>query len=103
MTDAAESLGEFADPDAGFGRFTGRARNVVVEAQKRAAEAATPEIAPTHLLLAMSADSHALAVRLLAGQGVDFDAVTAPLHHLGVDRDRFQADLTAALKPFRNG
>ncbi|ULE32886.1 Clp protease N-terminal domain-containing protein [Mycobacterium sp. IDR2000157661] len=149
------------DPNAGFGRFTPRARNVVVDAQNRAAEAGNTEITPAHLLLAVFADPDALAVRLLAGQGVDADAVSetvslparadgdvpalipfdgaakkvleltfrqalrlghnyvgtehilvalleaeegdGPLHRLGVDRDRFEADLAAALEPFTKG
>ncbi len=40
------------DPNAGFGRFTPRARNVVVVAQNKAHEARNTEINPDHLLLA---------------------------------------------------
>ena len=39
------------DPNAGFGRFTPRARNVVVVAQNKAHEAGNNEITPDHLLL----------------------------------------------------
>src|SRR5690242_3066927 len=39
------------DPNAGFGRFTERARNVVVIAQNKAHDAGNPEITPDHLLL----------------------------------------------------
>ncbi|MEO3757572.1 Clp protease N-terminal domain-containing protein [Mycobacterium sp. B14F4] len=146
------------DPNAGFGRFTPRARNVVVDAQNRAQQAGNPEIGPAHLLFAMFTDPDALAVKLLAGQGVDLDAVSeavtlppktdgdvpalipfdgaakkvleltfrqalrlghnyvgtehillallegedddGPLHRLGVDRDRFERELAAALEPF---
>jgi hypothetical protein len=146
------------DPDAGFSRFTPRARNVVVEAQNAAHQAGNTEITPNHLLLALFKDPEALAVKLLAGQGVDADkvaaAVTLParaagdlpaltpfdaaskkvleltfrqalrlghnyvgtehivlalleaedpsgvLHRLGVDKDRFDADLAKALEPF---
>lgn len=149
------------DPNAGFSRFTPRARNVVVDAQNRAAEAGNTELTPAHLLLALFTDPDALAVRLLAGQGVDVDAVSAvvilpdrthgdppalipfdgaakkvleltfrqalrlghnyigtehilialleaeesdgPLHRLGVDRLRVEADLAAALEPFTKG
>ncbi|HEX2283716.1 MAG TPA: Clp protease N-terminal domain-containing protein [Mycobacterium sp.] len=70
------------DPNAGFGRFTPRARNVVVVAQNKAHEAGNTEINPDHLLLALFDDADALAVKLLAGQGVDADkverAVTLP-------------------------
>ncbi len=63
------------DPNAGFGRFTPRARNVVVVAQNTAQQAGNSEIAPDHLLLALFDDPNGLAVKLLAGQGVDAAAV----------------------------
>jgi ATP-dependent Clp protease ATP-binding subunit ClpA len=83
------------DPNAGFGRFTPRARNVVVAAQNRAHAAGNDEISPDHLLLAMFDDPDGLAVKLLAGQGVDpaavEEAVTLP--------PRCEGDLPA-LTPF---
>jgi hypothetical protein len=147
------------DPEAGFGRFTPRARNVVVVAHNLAHDAGNAEITPDHLLLGLFADPEGLAAKLLAGQGVDADAVRAavtlppstgdsaaltpfntaakkaleltfrqalrlghnyigtehillalaeaedgsaggPLHRLGVDAERFEADLRAALEPF---
>jgi ATP-dependent Clp protease ATP-binding subunit ClpA len=63
------------DPEAGFGRFTPRARNVVVEAQNRANKAGNNEIGPDHLLLALFTDPDGLAAKLLAGQGIEADAV----------------------------
>ena len=65
------------DPNAGFGRFTPRARNVVVVAQNKAHEAGNNEIHTAHLLLALFAEPEGLAVKLLASQGVDADAVAA--------------------------
>jgi ATP-dependent Clp protease ATP-binding subunit ClpA len=65
--DAASAL----DPNAGFGRFTPRARTVVVEAQKKAHHAGNAEIEPAHLLLGLFTDPDGLAAKLLAGQGVD--------------------------------
>lgn len=59
------------DPNAGFSRFTDRARAVVVEAQNRAHAAGNPEILPAHLILGLFADPTGLAARLLASQGVD--------------------------------
>ena len=148
------------DPDAGFGRFTPRARNVVVEAQNKAHDAGNAEIQPAHLLLALFTDPNGLAAKLLAGQGIDADAVgkaiTLPervddvpvlipfngqarkaleltfrqalrlghnyigtehlllalheaedddgtLHQLGVDKDRFERDLVAALESISKG
>jgi Clp amino terminal domain, pathogenicity island component len=63
------------DPEAGFGRFTPRARNVVVVAQNKAGEAGNNEIRPEHLLLGLFADPDGLAPKLLAGQGIDADKV----------------------------
>jgi ATP-dependent Clp protease ATP-binding subunit ClpA len=124
------------DPNAGFSRFTPRARNVIVEAQNKAHQARNTEINPDHLLLAMFVDPDALAVKLLAEPALTpFDAAAkkvleltfrqalrlghnyvgtehlalalldaedndGPLHRLGVDRERFERDLTTALEPF---
>lgn len=63
------------DPNVGFGRFTPRARNVVVVAQNKAQEAGNNEITPDHLMLALFHDPNGLAAKLLAGQGVDAGAV----------------------------
>jgi ATP-dependent Clp protease ATP-binding subunit ClpA len=65
------------DPEAGFARFTPRARNVVVGAQNRARAASNAEIAPAHLILALFDDSDSLAVRLLAGQQITAESVAA--------------------------
>jgi Clp amino terminal domain, pathogenicity island component len=59
------------DPNAGFGRFTPRARNVVVVAQNKTQGAGNHEITPDHLLLALFDDPDGLAAKLLAGQGID--------------------------------
>jgi Clp amino terminal domain, pathogenicity island component len=154
--DAATAL----DPNAGFGRFTPRARNVIVEAQNKAHDAGNAEIQPAHLLLALFTDPNGLAAKLLAGQGIEADAVgkavTLPervddvpvlipfngqakraleltfrqalrlghnyigtehlllalyeaedadgtLHQLGVDKDRFECELVAALESISKG
>ena len=145
------------DPNAGFGRFTPRARNVVVVAQNKTRQAGNSEINPDHLLLALFDDPDGLAVKLLAAQGIDAGAVEnavtlpppadgdlpalipfngpakkvleltfrqalrlghnyigtehivlalleaeddGPLRGLGVDKDRFERDLAAALEQF---
>lgn len=70
------------DPNAGFSRFTDRARTVIVVAQNIAHEAGNPEIQPAHLVLGLFADPTGLAARLVAGQGIDVttvaDRVTLP-------------------------
>ena len=63
------------DPNAGFGRFTPRARNAVVVAQNKTREAGNSEITPDHLLLGVFDDPDGLAVKVLAGQGVDAASV----------------------------
>jgi ATP-dependent Clp protease ATP-binding subunit ClpA len=65
------------DANDGFSRFTPRARNVVVESQNRAHAAGNDEITPAHLLLALFADPASVAVRLLAGHGIDADGIAA--------------------------
>jgi hypothetical protein len=147
------------DMEAGFGRFTPRARNVVVQAQNKAHGAGNNEIQPAHLLLGLFADPDGLAVKLLAAQGINADAVseavTLPpraeevpvlipfngqakkvleltfrqalrlghnyvgtehiflalyeaedddgtLHQLGVDKDRFERELVAALASYKS-
>ncbi|MFG1929887.1 Clp protease N-terminal domain-containing protein [Mycobacterium sp. NPDC048908] len=148
------------DPNAGFGRFTPRARNVIVVAQNKAGEAGNNEIGTDHLLLGLVADPDGLAAKLLAGQGIGADAVTkaitlppraddvpvlipfngqakkaleltfrqalrlghnyvgtehillalyeaedddGTLHRVGVDRDRFERELVAALESLTKG
>jgi Clp amino terminal domain, pathogenicity island component len=70
------------DPNAGFARFTPRARSVVVTAQNKAHDAGNNEIQPAHLLLGLLGDSDSLAVKLLSGEGVSVEklreAVTLP-------------------------
>jgi hypothetical protein len=148
------------DPNAGFARFTPRARNVIVVAQNKAHDAGNNEIGTVHLLLALFAEGEGLAMKLLAGQGIDAEAVasavTLPprvddvpalvpfdghakkaleltfrqalrlghnyigtehlllalyeeegdegtLHRLGVDKDRFESELVAALESITKG
>ena len=59
------------DPNAGFGRFTPRARNVVVVAQNKAQRPATARSVRTICYSALFDDPDGLAVKLLAGQGVE--------------------------------
>ncbi|MFD9305697.1 Clp protease N-terminal domain-containing protein [Streptomyces sp. NPDC060048] len=81
----ADKAGEGNDLDAaqGFGRFTPRARNVVVTAQNEARAAGNTEIAAAHLILGLLADSESLAALALRAQGVALEdvrtAVTAGL------------------------
>ena len=67
------------DPNAGFQRFTPRARAVIIEAQNRAHAAGNNEIGPGHLVLGLAADPTGIAARLLADQGVDAHAIAAAI------------------------
>jgi hypothetical protein len=82
------------DPNAGFARFTPRARSLVVNAQTTAHDAGNAEIQPDHLILALLTDPTSLACKILTGQGHKLDAlrkaVTLPA----------KADDVPALIPF---
>ncbi|WIM88469.1 Clp protease N-terminal domain-containing protein [Candidatus Mycobacterium wuenschmannii] len=59
------------DPNGGFERFTPRARQSVIAAQKSAHEAGNDEITPDHLILGALSDPEALVTKLLRAQRVD--------------------------------
>ncbi|MFE4260952.1 Clp protease N-terminal domain-containing protein [Streptomyces sp. NPDC056883] len=65
------------DPSQGFGRFTPRARNVVVTAQNEARAASNTEIRTEHLVLGLLAEPDGLAAHAIADQGVTADDVRA--------------------------
>lgn len=71
------------DPNAGFGRFTPRARNVVLASQEEARAAGNAEITPGHLALGLLAEPEGLAAALIVARGVPLEmfreAVTATL------------------------
>ncbi|MFG2330393.1 Clp protease N-terminal domain-containing protein [Streptomyces sp. NPDC048604] len=63
------------DPNAGFSRFTPRARNVVVASQEEARAAGNAQILPAHLVLGLLAEPESLAMKWLTGRGVTAEAV----------------------------
>ncbi|WCN82656.1 Clp protease N-terminal domain-containing protein [Micromonospora sp. LH3U1] len=63
------------DPNAGFGRFTPRARNVVVASQEEARASGNAEIGPEHLVLGLLAEPEGLAATVMAGRGATAEAV----------------------------
>ncbi|MFJ7062031.1 Clp protease N-terminal domain-containing protein [Streptomyces microflavus] len=63
------------DPSQGFGRFTQRARNVVMASHNEAKTAHHAEILPGHLLLGLLAEPESIAARVLTGQGVSPEAL----------------------------
>ncbi|MFB8102780.1 Clp protease N-terminal domain-containing protein [Streptomyces sp. NPDC056007] len=65
------------DPSQGFGRFTQRARNVVMASHNEAKTARHAEILPAHLALGLLAEPESIAARVLTGQGVTPDALRA--------------------------
>ncbi|MEU4716192.1 Clp protease N-terminal domain-containing protein [Micromonospora purpureochromogenes] len=69
--DAAAAL----DPSAGFGRFTPRARNVVMASQNEARATGHAEIRAEHLVLGLLAEPDALAAKAVVDEGVSLDAV----------------------------
>ncbi|MFE2555400.1 Clp protease N-terminal domain-containing protein [Streptomyces sp. NPDC059352] len=74
---------EKMDPNAGFSRFTPRARNVVMASQNEATAAGNDEILPSHLALGLLAEPEGLAASWITARGVTLDqvreAVTATL------------------------
>lgn len=71
-SDAIQDL----DPSQGFGRYTPRARNVVVASQNEARAASSAEIGPAHLVLGLLAEPEGLAAKaILAQEGVLLDTV----------------------------
>ncbi|WP_282695834.1 Clp protease N-terminal domain-containing protein [Streptomyces sp. CC208A] len=74
---------EKMDPNAGFSRFTPRARNVVIASQNEAIAARNAEIGPGHIALGLLAEPEGLAVRWIVSRGVTAErlreAVTATL------------------------
>lgn len=71
--DAADAA--IMDPNAGFARFTPRARNVVVTAQEIARSAGNDRIVIGHLVLSLMAEQDALAAKELLNQGVALESV----------------------------
>ncbi|WP_446213041.1 Clp protease N-terminal domain-containing protein [Micromonospora sp. IBSANI012] len=69
--DAAAAL----DPSAGFGRFTPRARNVVMASQNEARATGHAEIRAEHLVLGLLAEPEALAAKAIIEEGVSLDDV----------------------------
>ncbi|WP_030622464.1 Clp protease N-terminal domain-containing protein [Streptomyces sclerotialus] len=63
------------DPNEGFGRYTPRARNVIVSAQNETRAAGHAEITTGHLTLGLLAEPEGLAVRALIAQDVTPEAV----------------------------
>ncbi|MEU3467810.1 Clp protease N-terminal domain-containing protein [Streptomyces sp. NPDC006687] len=63
------------DPQAGFARFTPRARNVVIGSQNEARAAGNAEIRTEHLVLGLLAEPEGLAGRVMDAQGITADAV----------------------------
>ncbi|RAN92589.1 uncharacterized protein GAR05_06079 [Micromonospora saelicesensis] len=63
------------EPNAGFGRFTPRARNVVMASQEEARASGNAEIGPEHLVLGLLAEPEGLAARVMAGRGATAEAV----------------------------
>ncbi|MGW5419672.1 Clp protease N-terminal domain-containing protein [Streptomyces sp. NPDC003943] len=61
------------DPNAGFSRFTPRARNVVMAAQNEASAARNDKTVPAHLALGLLAEPEGIAARWITGQGVTLE------------------------------
>ncbi|MEV6666340.1 Clp protease N-terminal domain-containing protein [Streptomyces nigra] len=67
--------GNDLDPQQGFGRYTPRARNVVMAAHNEAIAARNPEGRPEHLVLGLLAEPDGIAARAITARGVLLDTV----------------------------
>jgi hypothetical protein len=65
------------DPGQGFGRYTDRARNVVMGAQEEARTAGNDKIEPVHLVLGLLREPAGIGARALVAQGVTLETVRA--------------------------
>ncbi|MGW3141356.1 Clp protease N-terminal domain-containing protein, partial [Streptomyces sp. NPDC001139] len=63
------------DPNQGFGRYTPRARNVVMAAHNEAKAAPHTEVGPAHLVLGLLAEPEGLGAKAITAQGVGLEAV----------------------------
>ncbi|MBO4254176.1 Clp protease N-terminal domain-containing protein [Streptomyces griseorubiginosus] len=63
------------DPNQGFGRYTPRARNVVMASHNEAKAGPHTEVVPAHLVLGLLAEPDGLAAKAITAQGVSLDAV----------------------------
>ncbi|GHH26153.1 Clp protease N-terminal domain-containing protein [Streptomyces lanatus] len=63
------------DPQQGFGRYTPRARNVVLAAHNEAVAARNPEGRPEHLVLGLLAEPDGIAAKAITAKGVLLDSV----------------------------
>ncbi|MFD5518870.1 Clp protease N-terminal domain-containing protein [Streptomyces sp. NPDC127066] len=63
------------DPSQGFGRYTPRARNVVMSAHNTAKGAGHAEGLPEHLVLGLLSEEEGLGAKAITAQGVTLDAV----------------------------
>jgi hypothetical protein len=63
------------DPSQGFGRFTPRARNVIITAQNEARAAGNDTITPAHLVLGLLGEPEGIAAKAIDAQDVGLDAV----------------------------
>jgi ATP-dependent Clp protease ATP-binding subunit ClpA len=67
------------DESQGFGRFTPRARNVVMAAHNEAVAAGNDEIVPDHLVLGLLSEPEGLAVKILGTLGTTPDDLRAAI------------------------
>jgi hypothetical protein len=63
------------DPSQGFGRYTPRARFVVVGAQNEARAASNAEIRPEHLVLGLLGQPDSIGTEAIVAQGVSLETV----------------------------
>ncbi|MER6501995.1 Clp protease N-terminal domain-containing protein [Streptomyces sp. NPDC001455] len=63
------------DPSQGFGRFTPRAKNVVMAAQNEARAAGNDQVRTAHLVLGLLSEPEGLGIAFVKAQGITPDAI----------------------------
>src|SRR4051794_19221013 len=63
------------DPSQGFGRYTVRARNVLITAQNEARAAVSPLIGVEHLILGLLNEPQAIAAQVLVEQNISLESI----------------------------
>jgi len=84
-----------------FQRFTPRARNVVVEAQRVARDMGHPAIGTEHVLVALFTEEESIAARVLATHGITRDEVVAAIEEW--EGDDSEPTPTRGHIPFTDG
>ncbi|MBD0736985.1 Clp protease N-terminal domain-containing protein [Streptomyces sp. CBMA29] len=84
---------EYLSVEAGFNRFTARARKTIAAGQEEARGARHSAVAPEHLVLGLLDEPHGLAALCLGALGVSAEAVRAAVSTPGAEEQPLKGNL----------